>query len=91
MHEAPQARPRELAPIAGLAEEASHYDSEDTQHPGGRKMRHALGGLALIILLANGASAPVATQTVTGSPAKYSRLASRVLEEVDHLESVFQR
>ena len=35
-------------------------------------MRHAttLGGLALITLLANGPSAPVAAQTVTDSPAK---------------------
>jgi hypothetical protein len=35
-------------------------------------MRHAttLGGLALITLLANGPSAQVAAQTVTGSPAK---------------------
>ena len=100
-------------------------------------MRHAttLGGLALITLLANGPSAPVAAQTVTASPAKeevpkaladageygenlydyakandwkkfealvarterartpkeYSPLASRVLDEVDHLEYVFQR
>jgi hypothetical protein len=35
-------------------------------------MRHAttLAGLALITLLANGPNAPVAAQTVTGSPVK---------------------